>query len=263
MIFTIPKFFILAESGLLRPIQEFLSPSLASPWALLLVGLVLFLIGVALAQIVRVAFKTSPLDDPELAAAISDAFCEAGVAPVKPLVWNTRKRIANVTVIGFVPGNQVLLISDIVLEYFPKDELLAIVRHEIGHVRQYHPLKRLLFAGAPLVVLMIDLFSGIGLHRLLAESPIPLAEFAIVLGYVIYIEWLSVSVFTRMELEADRIAVQDRKGQPMVERINSLRNGLRRFAVICPSELTRKGGPHPSLAERIIQLDGQSAEAPT
>lgn len=228
---------------------------------LLLIGFVLLVIGSSLAQIVRLTFRTSTLDDPELANAIEEAFLESGISPITALVWNTRRRVANVAVVGFIPGNQVLLISDIVLEHFPKDELVAVVRHEIGHLRKYHPLKRLLLAGAPLVLLLIDLSSRIGLHQLLADSPVPLAEFAIVIGYVVYIEWLSVSVFTRMELEADRFATLDREGQPRISRINSLRESLRRFAAICPSELTRKGGPHPSLAERIIRLDGQSADA--
>ena len=228
---------------------------------MVLIILTFFAVGAALAQIARLTFNTSSLDDPELVTAIEEAFCEAGLAPVEPLIWNSRRRVANAAVVGFIPGNQILLISATMLELFPKHELIAVIRHEIGHIRRHHPLKRLLLAGAPLVLLMVDLFSQIGLHHMLSESPVPLAEFAILIGYIIYIEWLSVSVFTRMELEADQFAVRDRDGRPDNERINSLRSSLRRFAAIRPSELTRKGGPHPSLLDRITQLYGQSADA--
>jgi len=37
--------------------------------------------------------------------------------------------------------------------------------------------------------------------------------------------------------------------------------GLRRFAAIYPAELTRKGGPHPSLFDRITRLERQDLDS--
>jgi len=260
VIFAWPNFNALAQVDSFLWIKAFFSPSMTSPWIILVTGLVLVVVGLMLAQIVRLAFKTTPLNDSRLDAEIKQAFLEAGLSPIKPRVWNTRGRVANVALVGFLPGNQLLMISDVVLEHFPRHELIAVVRHEIGHLKKNHPFKRLLLAAVPLLLLIVDLFSQVGLHRLLADSSIPLAEFAIVIGYVVYIEWLSISVFTRMEFEADRFAICDNEGRPDSQRIKELRESLRRFAAICPSELTRKGGPHPSLAERLIRLDGHSAE---
>ncbi len=260
MIFALQNICTLAQNEFFVWVKDFFSPSAGSPWSILLIGLVLCVAGFMLTQIVRLAFRLDPLTDANLAAEISDAFHEAGIAPIEPRVWKARGRVANVAIVGFLPGNQLLLITDAVLERFPRHELIAVISHEIGHLKKKHPLKRVLLASAPLLFLFVDLFSQVGLHRMLADSSIPLAEFAIVIGYVVYIDWLSTSVFSRMEFEADRFAACNATDQPNSQRINDMQAALRRFAKICPAELTKKGGPHPSLAERLIRLDRLFAE---
>ena len=47
----------------------------------------------------------------------------------------------------------------------------------------------------------------------------------------------------------------------MTPRVQSMCGGLRRFAAIYPAELTRKGGPHPSLFDRITRLERQDLDS--
>ena len=212
-------------------------------------------------QIVSAVLRFRPLADLELKSRIDAAFLEAGLSPGRVLVWKPKRKIANAAIIGWFPGNQNLILTDVMIELFPHDELMAIVRHEIGHIKQKHPLKRLGLAFLPLAFLILDFVCHWGLYHSLAACAVPGAEFLILIGYVTYLQWLTSSQFPKMEFEADLFSIQNPQGQSMTPRVQSMCGGLRRFAAIYPAELTRKGGPHPSLFDRITRLERQDLDS--
>ena len=78
---------------------------------------------------------------------------------------------------------------------------------------------------------------------------------------LLFVQWLTSSQFPKMEFEADLFSIQNPQGQSMTPRVQSMCGGLRRFAAIYPAELTRKGGPHPSLFDRITRLERQDLDS--
>lgn len=220
-----------------------------------LVGILLVLAGVLIMpRILAFVLRAGPIRDSRLAQEIEKAFLESGLPPCRVAVWNTNGKFANAAVVGPVPGYQTLIVTDVMIEHFPTDQLIAIIRHEIGHIKGRHHLKRLGWAFLPLVALIIDYASQAGLYSCLANCRVPAAEYVILVGYVFYVQWLSSSLFRRMEFEADQFAILGKDGSASPDRSQSMRESLRRFAAIYPSQLTRTGGPHPSLFDRIIRL---------
>jgi len=71
-------------------------------------------------------------------------------------VWKTDNQIVNALVAGVVPRLRVILMSDALVKFFPRHELLAILRHEAGHLRLWHLPTRIGFSVLPLLALAID-----------------------------------------------------------------------------------------------------------
>lgn len=68
-------------------------------------------------------------------------------------IWHTRHNVANAMVTGILPWPRYLIFSDALLAELSPDELVAVLGHEIGHVRRCHmPLY--------LLILLLALLSG-------------------------------------------------------------------------------------------------------
>ena len=53
-------------------------------------------------------------------------------------IWITGNQIINALVAGILPRFRIILLTDSLVKLFPRNELLAIVRHEAGHLRLWH-----------------------------------------------------------------------------------------------------------------------------
>lgn len=82
-------------------------------------------------------------------------------------IWRTGNQIANAAVIGFIPRFRMLILSDKLLKIFSKNEVLAIVRHEAGHVMLWHTFTRLSFITLPVLAITQA-------QNQLVESPSPM-----------------------------------------------------------------------------------------
>ena len=201
-----------------------------------------------------------------LETAVADQ--QIGVAHIR--VWNTRHRVANAAIVGLVPGRRVLLISDAMLAAFSTDELLAVIRHEAGHVRLHHGPIRMALVLVPLVLLCSDLQLGAGLHHGLEawlsarglSSSMAVGIFSIV--YLAYLGYVFRTVFPRMEYAADAWAA-DGRGQHDIRLdpshdtpANHLESALTKFGIVYPEQLHRPHGTHPPLGRRIERLQRAS-----
>jgi Zn-dependent protease with chaperone function len=107
-------------------------------FALPLVGVTLVLMPLA----VRRLWHTSPLVETDLRARL-DAMCLSRRCHVREiLIWHTGYTMANAAVVGLSRWLRYLLLSDVLLNRLSDDEIAAVVRHELAHLRRWHlPLR--------------------------------------------------------------------------------------------------------------------------
>lgn len=63
---------------------------------------------------------------------------EAGVAVREIWVWPTDGLLANAAVMGVLPGLRCVMLSDCLLECMPREQVRAVMAHELGHVARRH-----------------------------------------------------------------------------------------------------------------------------
>lgn len=214
---------------------------------------VLVAIAVAYPWLLLTIWKTRPAGE-ELVARVDRLFIAANCRPRKVRIWSTGRNVANAAVIGVFPRTEVLLLSDLMLEVFPEEQLDAIVLHEIGHLKQRHALKRILFISGPLLLLMLDQQMSFGLHAAIAGSGFLatitgfLHPYLLPVGYVVYLLLVSRFRFRNMEFEADQFAAE-------AAEVEQLAAALERFDAISPQRGRRASGFHPAIHDRIAALE--------
>jgi Zn-dependent protease with chaperone function len=65
---------------------------------------------------------------------------DAGVGVREIWVWPTDGLVANAAVMGVVPGLRCVMLSDALLEAMPRQQVKAVMAHELGHVVRRHLL---------------------------------------------------------------------------------------------------------------------------
>ena len=150
------------------------------------------------------------------------------------------------------------------LEEFPPRELVAVVRHEAGHIRMSHMPIRMFFMLFPLILAAIDQVNGatianavthqFKLHNLTSTH----AVMASAVAYMIYLlptlTWLS----RQMEFEADWFSVMsdlatdnDQNQHDGLAGYDSMTLAIARLAAHSPEQFERRTLMHPSLKERM------------
>lgn len=199
-------------------------------------------------------WKTKPLTDCRLMESVTDHLRMAELRSRKVHVWQTHRTVANAAAIGIIPGTEVIVLSDLLLETFNAEEVDAIILHEIGHIKLRHCVKRIALVLIPLFLLALDQSLSFGFHASLDESDLlrsmigPATAFLPAIGFVLYLYLISRTVFRSMEFEADRFAIDSslRSGSSL-----SIDSALQKLAVIHPQYLNRRTGLHPSISERL------------
>ena len=178
----------------------------------------------------------------------------AGMRPIQVRVWKTGNSIVNAAAVGIVPGTEIILISDMLLDKFDEEEVDAIVLHEIGHIRHRHCIKRIAMVLVPLALLAIDQASGFGMHHFISESDLLLSTFGSLtpflpaVAFMAYLLVVSKTLFRNMEFEADRFAIETLRGTTGQSAVKS---ALEKMAVIYPRQIDRRSGLHPSIRQRL------------
>jgi Zn-dependent protease with chaperone function len=120
----------------------------AVPIVLQIAIMIVFMVGIAIIApllVVRL-WDCEPLEDSELKREIA-AYCQSrGVKFKEIMSWNALHRsLVTAGVMGLVYPFRYLLITPELLRVLNKDELLAVVSHEVGHVKKKHLYYYLLF----------------------------------------------------------------------------------------------------------------------
>lgn len=83
-------------------------------------------------------WSTSGMEDSPLRAALR-AMCERYRVRLRGVrVWHTRGSMINGAVLGVLPASRYILLTDALLESMPKEQVEAVMAHEIAHVRHRH-----------------------------------------------------------------------------------------------------------------------------
>lgn len=98
--------------------------------------------------------KFTPLEDPELQAKIGEMAANQGidVKGIYQMDASKRSRHANAYFSGLAKTKRIVLFDSLV-ESHPSDEILAILAHEIGHLKRNHIKKQVLITGVVSIAL--------------------------------------------------------------------------------------------------------------
>jgi STE24 endopeptidase len=89
-------------------------------------------------EILRRVLHTEPLADCPLRRRMTEIAERHGVRFKDVLLWKTQHQMGNGAVMGLVPWFRYVLLSDLLLETMPDEQIEAIFAHEIGHVVHRH-----------------------------------------------------------------------------------------------------------------------------
>lgn len=234
-------------------------------WGFLLVSMVQVIMALLYPIIIAPLFnKFTPLQDATLAAEITELMEKNGIKVKKVLQMNAtlRSRHTNAYFTGLGRTKQIVLF-DTLIESHPRDEILAVLAHEVGHYKQRHILKLLLlFISSMLIGFFMTyqlmqwppLYSTFGFEA--QESYIGLFFVAILwqkAGY--FLRPLYMQLSRRFERQADSFAAQ------MLKNPQPLSTALKRMAADNLSNLTphplyvKFNYSHPPLVERVANLE--------
>jgi Zn-dependent protease with chaperone function len=166
-----------------------------------LVAAMLALAPLALAKI----WRTSALPPGELRDRLAALFQRERVAIRRTLVWHTHGSLANAAIAGLVPGLRYVFLSDALLARLSPDEVVAVVRHELGHIHGRHMLLRMLVFALPLA-------AWLALAGVAWPQSLPFAMFAPA-GLLLYAVFVVGGYSRWLEHEADLAACMTRSGQ--------------------------------------------------
>lgn len=239
-------------------------------WYLIATAIVFaFALGLMFAQPIVLApiFNTTrPLDDPALAARITDIAERAGLG--RPAIYvadlSRQTSLPNAWVAGWGATRRVVL-SDTLLTTETRGELEFIVAHELAHYAEHDVIKLTLVATA-LTVLAVAIAVIIGDHIGFRRDDDPVSRLALVgailgciaLGLFPVYNWYSRGV----ELRADRMAVA-MTGDPADGVRALIRYADDGLSPLCPPLAAKiYFFDHPPLGHRIAALQGRPDPCP-
>ena len=146
---------------------------------------------------------------------------------------------------GGIPNSRLIIVANNLRDHLRREELKAIIYHEIGHHKRYHILK-LFFINVAVMLIAFYLFRYIlemGLNT--GVEVLMVAVIAAVQGLMIY--YVPAKFMVHMEYQADLFA----KKHCGEEAVNS---ALVKLDEISEGKLTKGNITHPNLEKRIRNL---------
>ena len=198
------------------------------------------------------------------------AICDRhGVTVRDIMLWRTRGTMVNAAVVGLVPWIRYVLLTDALLEQVPRPQVLAVMAHEVGHVRCRHMPTMLLALLALVVVSELLVQSLVWSVPGLFPVDGPFGEVVgLLLSLVVIIigfGWVS----RRIERQADTFAVRDLSmqqsddGRATPDAIESMAGALECISSLHGVEPGRRSWRHGAIAWRCGYLRTLTGRAVT
>ncbi|NLI77192.1 MAG: M48 family metalloprotease [Candidatus Riflebacteria bacterium] len=199
------------------------------------------------------AWRAGPMGDADLRGRIVDLAARAETPISGVRVWDTFKEpVPNAAVAGLSARFRFVYITQYLLELFPPREILAIVAHELGHLRLGHVWTYLIFS------LDLVFFSLWVKLELFFRQPWLVARyqsFESTLDLVVFLGvflFLFTSLTRRSELEADRFSASFAGGEVFAGTLRTLQE----FVSPPPAWTPRWLLTHPEFEDRIAAATG-------
>lgn len=213
-----------------------------------------------------------PLPMGELRIEMEESCQQAGVKVRDLLLWRTGGSLINGAVTGFLPQARWVLLTDGLLERLSRDQLLAVLGHELAHVRKHHMfwLAASLVAISlglgvcldPFITLIHDYIIGVGgdfeTLSLRMEWVNAIAVAIVLLGTLLGFGWVS----RRFERQADAFAAAHLSWDSSSKTVTwiqptavlAMSSALGAVAAFNGVDPARKSWRHGSIASRQKQL---------
>ncbi|MFH0780486.1 MAG: M48 family metalloprotease [Pseudomonadota bacterium] len=241
-------------------LQEFV----ASEWGdLLLFGVFLLFVVLFFPPLVRRLWSCKKLPEGYLKDRL-DAFCATQNFSTEFFLWPLFEgRVLTAGVMGIVPGLRYILITPALIETMSREELEAVMAHEIGHVKKYHLLLYVfllsgfsLLAGMlvePLVYLLLvqDLF-----YQLIVTSGVAAENILTVVGAVsllffllVYFRFIFGYFIRNFERQADLFSAA------AIGNARALISAFEKIALLSGNIRDERNWHHFGIGERIRCLE--------
>ncbi len=277
LLLLVPLLLILTASEI---IEQFLAPQTwAASWIIdavtIVVAAIIFVFSPLCAKFI---LGLKPLPEGELRTDL-EALCQTHHVQVRDIMlWQTGGNMINAAVMGIVAPLRYIMLTDTLLEVLNRPQVLAVMAHEIGHVRRRHiPWFLVCFLA---IAMVLDLVS-LGLMRWVLPEPSVIAygtdvqevagwgtsgtQVGLLIGALIVIlisfGWIS----RRFERQADTFAAQhfalhvdefnDGDGQIKEVAVVPMATALARIADFHSLNPNKKSWRHGSISWRQNYLE--------
>ncbi|MDG2012127.1 MAG: M48 family metalloprotease [Pirellulaceae bacterium] len=249
---------MLAPLALLFLSRDFFSllfPDGLAPSSMFVVAMT-FLLGLLVVYPVLLSrtWRTHDLPHSGLRRKLERVALEAGFPREKVCVWNTQSTVMNALMVGTFPGSRRVFLSDRLLECFDEDEVVAIYRHEIGHLIHHHQSMRLALMLVPILGLMAIAMVFVPSSGLLCFSNTAQAVGLLLATGVLSMVYYGqvVARFNRKsEIQADIFALVNPAGSICIRRADAYSRALLKMAAHAPELYDRTTSVHPSIQSRL------------
>lgn len=207
--------------------------------------------------------KFEPLKDAQLADKVHALLSKNGVQKASLFVMDGSKRSAhgNAYFTGFGPAKRIVFF-DTLLNGLSTDEILAVLAHELGHLKKKHIVKQMLLL-AVLTFIVLYLLSWFAGAPLFYESlnvnvisvPVTLLLFMEIVPFILFPLTPVFSAISRHnEFEADEFAAQQTSARSLIDALITLFK--ENSATLTPDPLySAVYDSHPSAMARIKKLE--------
>jgi len=189
-----------------------------------------------------------------------DAFCATQNFSTEFYLWPLFEgRVLTAGVVGIIPGLRYILITPALIETLSREELEAVIAHEIGHVKKYHLLLYVfllsgfsLLAGMLAEPLIYLLLSQNFLNKLILESGIAADSIVTVVGAVplflfllLYFRFLFGYFIRNFERQADLFSLA------AIGNARAMVSAFEKIAVLSGNIREERNWHHFGIGERI------------
>lgn len=216
---------------------------------------------------IRYLWDTAPIPEGELRDHLLALCRQYRVGVCELLEWRTHGGMINAAVMGLIRPLRFILLSDGLVENLPRPEVVAVMTHELAHVRKHHTLWLLLVAitligtltlACKTTAYLLVIWGGYLEQTSLAVNMATMAVIAT--GWVAGFGWVS----RRFERQADVFAVGHMaENEPVGDRdVEAMAGALGRVARLNHVSETRRSWRHGSIAWRQAYLRTLVGTAP-
>ncbi len=229
-------------------------------WGFVMIFVIILFINMIYPTLIAPIFnKFTPLENDELRASIEDLLKKAGLKSSGVFSLDASKRDSRLNAyFGGLGKSKRVVLFDTLIKKLDKNELLAVLGHELGHFKHKDILKNILSSGLMLFIMFAifgnlpkDLFLDLGLSNGVYMNIIFFLLFSPVLSFVFMPIFGMIS--RKNEYAADEYGSECQSKEALSSALMKLANENRSFPLSHPLTIFLYF-THPPLVERLRRL---------